>query len=98
MDCSQIANMAASALVALCCLAFMGAYQVLAPWRSTVYGRHLMAMAGAICGLGLYTVAVTLWPGVAQWLRLPRILLLLAIAGLMLQRAWLVIKAQRHRE
>jgi hypothetical protein len=96
MDCAQIANTAASGLVALCCIVFAVVYHLHAPWQSTAVGRHLMLFTLAIGGLTAYTVVVTILPdGVtATVLRSLRTVLLLVIAGLVIQRTHMVLNAQ----
>jgi hypothetical protein len=96
MDCAQLANTAASALVALCCIVFAVVYHVHAPWRSTSVGRHLMLFTLAIGGLSAYTVLITVWPdGVtATVLRWGRTVLSVVIAGLVVQRTRMVLTAQ----
>ena len=98
MDCAQLANTAASALVALCCTVFAIVYHVNAPWRSTPVGRHVMTFTVAIGALALYTVLVTVWPTgpTATALRTARVLVLLVIAVLVVQRTWMVWRAQHH--
>jgi len=98
MDCAQLANTAASGLVALCCAVFVVVYHRYAPWRSTSVGRHVMMFTIAIGALALYTVVITLWPSgaPAAALRFSRTLLLLIIAGLVVQRTRMVWAAQ-HR-
>lgn len=98
MDCAQLANTYASGLVALCCTIFAVTYHRHAPWRSTPVGRHVMGFTLAIGALALYTVLVTLWPTgpTAAVLRTVRTLLLLVIAGLVVQRTRMVLSAQ-HR-
>lgn len=98
MDCAQLANTAASALVALCCAAFAVVYHRHAPWRSTSVGRHLMTFTLAIGALGTYTILVTIWPGgiTGSVLRSARTLLLLMIAALVVQRTRMVLNAQNH--
>jgi len=98
MDCAQLANTAASALVALCCIVFAVVYHVHAPWRSTSVGRHVMTFTIAIGALALYTVVITIWPtgAPAAAFRFSRTLLLLIIAGLVIQRTHMVWAAQ-HR-
>jgi hypothetical protein len=98
MTWAQMANTGASALVALAASAFVVAYSVLAPWRRSEVGRHVMAFTASIGALGAYTVAVTVWPSgpVAIALRVTRVVLLLAIAGLVVQRTRMLIRAQRN--
>ena len=98
MDCAQLANTAASGLVALCCAAFAVTYHRHAPWRSTPVGRHLMVFTAAIGALALYTVLVTIWPQgpTATVLRFLRTVLLLTIAGLVIQRTHMVLNAQQR--
>lgn len=97
MDWAQLANAAASGLVALCCAVFAAVYHRHAPWRSTPVGRHLMTFTIAIGALGLYTVLVTIWPTgpTAAALRTSRTVLLLVIAGLVMQRTRMVLRAQQ---
>lgn len=99
MDWDQVVNATASALVALASTVFMVVYHLRAPWRESAIGRHIMAVAGTIGLLGLYTVAVTLWPDgpLVTPLRVARTALLLAMAGLMVQRTCMVLAAQRRR-
>ncbi|MER6249397.1 putative phage holin [Streptomyces griseorubiginosus] len=98
MDCAQLANTAASALVALCCTVFAIVYHRHAPWRSTSVGRHVMLFTIAIGLLTLYTVLVTIWPTgpTTSVLRFSRTLLLLLIASLVVQRTHMVLRAQRQ--
>jgi len=98
MDCAQLANAAASGLVALCCTVFAIVYHLRAPWWSTEVGRHVMTFTLAIGALALYTVLVTLWPEgtTATVLRTARTVVLLVIAGLVIQRIHMVVSAQ-HR-
>lgn len=99
MSFAQILNLAVSALVFLCSMVFVVTYHVMAPWRRTPMGWHLMLFTAAIGLLGLYTVVVTITGlnGVpAMVLRYIRSALLFLVAGLMLQRTWMVWTAQ-HR-
>ncbi|WP_045562728.1 hypothetical protein [Streptomyces sp. FxanaA7] len=98
MDCAQLANTAASGLVALACLVFAVVYHRHAPWRSTAVGRHLMTFTVAIGALGAYTVAITLWPdgAPATVFRATRTVLLVLIAALVVQRTRMVLRAQHQ--
>lgn len=101
MSPAQYANLAVSALVAAMATAFVITYWRLAPWRSTPTGWFLMTFAGAIGGLGLYTVLITavgLDGTAATVLRLIRTTLLLTVAALLFQATRLVLRAQRRRE
>jgi len=95
MDWSQWANAAASATVFLAALVFCVTYHLLAPWRSSLAGRHVMTFSAAVGLLGAYTLAITVWPGAAPVLRVVRIVLILGLAGLLVQRTVMVIRAQR---
>lgn len=98
MEWDQWANVIASGLVATTALAFALGYSILAPWRRSEIGRHLMEVTGAIGLLGLYTVLVTVWPRgpAAMGLRVARVVLLVTLAGLLVQRTRLMIRAQRR--
>ena len=98
MDWAQTANTTASALVALASIAFAVVYHLHAPWRSTPVGRHLMTFTLAIGALGAYTILITLWPEgtPALVLRTARTVLLVVIAGLVVQRIVMVVRVQ-HR-
>jgi len=98
VDCAQLANTTASGVVALACLVFAVVYHLNAPWRDSAVGRHLMAFTLAIGALTAYTVIITFWPeGVpATVLRFTRTLLLLVIAGLIVQRIHMVLTFQHH--
>ncbi|MFJ8923830.1 hypothetical protein ACIREK_30685 [Streptomyces sp. NPDC102415] len=96
----QLANLLVSGLVAACAVAFVVTYWRLAPWRSTPTGWYLMTFAAAIGGLGAYTVVITLVGldgTTATILRIVRSVLLLTMAGLLLQATRLVLRAQRRR-
>jgi hypothetical protein len=97
MGWARWANTAASALVAAAAGGFAAVYAVLAPWRRSEVGRHVMAVTAAIGLLGLYTVLITAWPdgAAATALRVVRVVLLVALAALLVQRTWMVIRAQR---
>lgn len=99
MDCAQQANVFASGLVALCCIVLALVYHLIAPWRSTVFGRNLMAFTLAIGGLCAYTVLITVWPAgtTATVLRSLRTTMLMVIAALVIQRIGLVWRAQHPR-
>ncbi|MEW2393084.1 hypothetical protein AB0933_32460 [Streptomyces venezuelae] len=96
MDCAQLANVAASGLVALCSIVFAAMYQRHAPWRSTPVGRHIMSFTLAIGAFGAYTVAITFWDhgAPAAVLRAVRTLLLVVISALIIQRTQMVLRAQ----
>ncbi|MEU5660062.1 hypothetical protein ABZ802_31255 [Streptomyces sp. NPDC047737] len=99
MSIAQILNLAVSGLVFLCSMMFVVTYHLMAHWRRTPMGWHLMLFTGAIGCLGLYTIVVTI-TGLdgtpAMVLRFIRSALLLLVAGLMLQRTWMVWTSQ-HR-
>ena len=100
MSVAQILNLAASALVALFAAVFIVTYHVLAPWRRTVMGWHLMLFTGAIGLLGLYTIVVTftgLDGAPATVLRYARTAVLMLVAALIAQRTWMVWAAQHPR-
>ncbi|MFJ3141748.1 hypothetical protein ACIPJM_04755 [Streptomyces halstedii] len=97
----QYANLIVSGLVAACATTFVATYWRLAPWRSTSTGWYLMTFAGAIGGLGAYTVVITLVGldgTTATILRIIRCLLLLTMAGLLIQATRLVLRAQRRTQ
>jgi len=98
MDCAQLANVAASSLLTLASVVFAAVYHLHAPWRSTVFGRHVMTFTVAIGLLALYTVLITLWPDgtIATVLRWLRTGLLVVIAVLVIQRTRMVLHAQHH--
>ncbi|MFG2676936.1 hypothetical protein [Streptomyces sp. NPDC048445] len=99
MSIAQVLNLAASGLVALFAGAFIVTYHLLAPWRRTRMGWHLMLFTGAIGCLGLYTIVVTI-TGLdgtpAMVLRCARTVLLLVVAVLIAQQTRMVYTAQRH--
>jgi hypothetical protein len=97
MTWTQWANAAASCAVFAAALVFCVTYHRLAPWRASETGRHVMAVTAVIGLLGAYTAVISLWPGAAPPLRVVRIVVVLAMAGLLVQRKFMVIRAQRHR-
>lgn len=98
MNIPQLANVAASAAVALTALVFGAVYHQRARWYRSEAGRHVMAMSAAIGFLGLYTVVAAIWPGndaLLDVLRWARTAVVVAIAGLLVQRTRMVLRAQR---
>lgn len=97
MDWDQISNAAGSAVLVLACTTFMIVYHLLAPWRKSEIGRHMMTFAAALGLLGLYTVLISICSdgAGATALRVLRTLLVVALAALMAQRTRMVIRAQR---
>ena len=93
-------NAAASAVAAVVCGVFVVVYHVRAPWWRSATGRHLMAVGATLTALFGYTVAITLWPTgcPAAVLRCVRTLVVVAIAGLMVQRTRMVLRAQHERK
>jgi hypothetical protein len=101
MDVAQMANVAASGLVAGAAATAAVVYHVKARWWQSRFGRHVMAVTVSMGLLGLYTVLVTLvWPAgpVTAVLRVARTVLLVVVAGLLVQRTRLVVEAQRRVE
>lgn len=96
MDWAQWINTVGSGLVALAALAFVTAYAVFAPWWRSLIGRHVMAVTAAMGWLGVYTVLITVWPdgAVAAALRVSRSVVILGLAGLLIQRTVLMIRTQ----
>lgn len=94
----QWANLAASLLAFLACAGFAITYHLRATWWRSEVGRNLMEFATAVGLLCAYTVLVSLWPDgrLAVALRAARILIVLAIAALMLQRTRILLRAQRE--
>lgn len=101
MSIAQVLNLAASGLVAVAAAVFVTTYHVLAPWRRTAMGWHLMLFTAAIGCLGLYTIVVTI-TGLdgtpAMVLRYARTALLMFVAALIVQRTWMVWVAQHPRQ
>lgn len=95
-------NAAMSALGMVACAVFVITYHLRATWWKSEVGRNQMAFAAAIGLLCLYTVLATIWQSdvcMLIVLRSIRTLVLAAVAGLMVQRTRLLIKAQReHRD
>ncbi|MEU7435722.1 hypothetical protein AB0B07_33515 [Streptomyces sioyaensis] len=99
MSAAEWINTVVSGIVLVSAVLFVVTYHLLAPWRSTAMGRHLMLFAGAIGGLGAYTVAIAIVGqegSAAAVLRIVRAILLLLIAGLLVQRTVMVIHVQRR--
>lgn len=99
MSWAQWTNAIASGVVALASGVFVVTYWRRAPWWSTETGRHVMTFSAAVGALGAYTVAVTVWPSgpVATVLRVVRVVLVLGLAALLVQRTVMVIRVQRRR-
>src|SRR5690242_17475422 len=98
MDAAQLANLAASALIAVTAAVAGVVYHVRAAWWRSAWGWNVMLVTIAIGLLGLYTVVVTLvWPmgPVTAVLRVARTVLLVLLSGALMQRTRLVLSAQR---
>jgi hypothetical protein len=98
MDAAQMANVAASGLIAVTATVAATVYHLRARWWQSAWGRNVMGVTVAIGLLGLYTVLVSLvWPSghVTAVLRVGRTVVLVVLAGLLVQRTQLVIDAQR---
>ncbi|MEU3528806.1 hypothetical protein AB0E62_33995 [Streptomyces sp. NPDC038707] len=92
-------NAAASTLAVAACAGFAVTYHLRAAWWRSEVGRNLMAFAAAVGLLCLYTVLATVWQAdtcALAVLRSLRTLILLAVAGLMVQRTRLLLRAQRE--
>lgn len=95
----QLMNAAASTLAALACIVFVATYHLRATWWRTEVGRNQMAFAVTIGMLCVFTVLATVWQSdqcILLALRIWRTVVLLAVAGLMVQRTRLLLKAQRE--
>ncbi|MFR0354183.1 putative phage holin [Streptomyces sediminimaris] len=94
-----MANAAVSGIVPVCAAVFMVTYHRRAPWRSSGMGWYLMVFVATIGLLGSYTIVMTvLGPHglAASAMRIIRACLLLTVAGLLLQGARAVRRAQRR--
>lgn len=92
-------NAIMSALGAVACTVFVVTYHMRATWWRSDVGRNQMAFAVTIGLLCVYTVLATIWQGdecILMALRSLRTLVLLAVAGLMVQRTRLLIQAQKE--
>jgi hypothetical protein len=92
-------NVSASTLAASACLFFAATYHLRVTWWRSEVGRNLMAFAVAVAALCVYTVLATIMQGDAcalMALRIFRTVVVLAVAGLMVQRTRLLLKAQRE--
>ncbi|WP_432136845.1 putative phage holin [Streptomyces sp. bgisy154] len=99
LDVDQWVNVVASGLAALACVVFAVTYHVRASWWRSEVGRNLMMFAAAVGVLCAHTVLVTFLHGdehVLTALRSVRTVVLLLVAVLMVQRTWLLVKAQRE--
>ena len=98
MDAAQLANVSASGLIAVTAAVAATVYHLRAAWWRSRWGRNVMGVTISIGLLGLYTVLVGLvWPAgpVTTVLRVGRTVVLVVLAGLLLQRTQLVLDAQR---
>jgi hypothetical protein len=100
MSIDQWINALASLVAFGACAVFAVTYHLRVWWWRSEMGRNLMALAAALGALFLYTVLLSVWPDgcIAVVLRGVRIVIALAIAGVMVQRTRLLIQTQReHR-
>ncbi|MFF4489402.1 hypothetical protein ACFY0F_23385 [Streptomyces sp. NPDC001544] len=92
-------NAVMSALGFLACTVFVVVYHLTATWWRSEVGRNQMSFAAAIGLLCLYTVLATVWRSdecALVVLRSIRIVAVAAVIVLMVQRTWLLLKAQRE--
>lgn len=93
-------NAIMSALGFLACATFVAIYHLTATWWRSEVGRNQMAFAAAIGLLCLYTVLATIWQSdecVLIVLRSIRTVAVAAVIVLMVQRTWLLLKAQQEK-
>ena len=84
----------------LAAVAFCGTYATLAPWRSTGEGWHLMtftAVIGVAFGWIAYRQTFHAAPPADLSIEVPRAAILWALAGLLVWRLALLIRAQIRR-
>jgi FlaA1/EpsC-like NDP-sugar epimerase len=91
-------NVVASGAATVVCAGFVVVYHLHAPWWRSATGRHLMAVGAALTLLFAYTVGISVWPDgcPAAVLRCIRTVVVVAIAGLMVQRTRMVLRAQHE--
>ncbi|MBK3572573.1 hypothetical protein JHN63_01790 [Streptomyces sp. MBT65] len=97
---AELLNAVVSGLVALCSVAFLAEYTRRARWEAHAVGRYFVIAVATIGLLGLYTVVITfidLDGTLASVLRVVRSLLLLGIAGLLVQATVSVRRAYPRR-
>lgn len=95
----QWVNVVASGVAALACAGFAVVYHLRATWWRSEVGRNLMAFAAAVGALCLYTILASFLQGdeyALMALRSFRTVVLLSVAGLMVQRTRLLLRAQRE--
>jgi hypothetical protein len=100
MSIDQWINAGASLTAFSACAGFAVTYHLRARWWRSEMGRNLMALAVVLGALFLYTVLLSVWPTgcIAVVLRGVRVLIAVAIAGVMVQRTRLLLQEQRkHR-
>ncbi|MGW0795202.1 putative phage holin [Streptomyces sp. NPDC002692] len=100
MTLAEVINVSVSGLVAGCALLFLVEYTWRARWEETSIGRYFVAAVATVGLLALYTVVITLVGldgTTATVLRIIRSVLLLGIAGLLLQATRAVRRAYPRR-
>jgi len=96
----QWVNVVMSMLAALACATCAAVYHWRTAWWRSEIGRNQMFFAVTIGALFLYTVLATLWqdsPCALLILRSVRTAIGGAVVALMVQRARLILKAQREK-
>jgi hypothetical protein len=81
-------------------IAFCSLYAVLARWRESAEGWHLMTFTGVIgvaFGWITYRQVISSTPPAPLSLELPRAVILSALAGLLMWRLALLLRAQTRR-
>lgn len=100
MTVAEVLNTSLSGVVAVTAAVFLGTYTLRARWEEHGVGRYVVAAVATIGLLSLYTVVITLVGldgTTATVLRVVRSLLLLGIAGLLVQATVSVRRAYPRR-
>ncbi len=100
MTLAELLNAVVSGTVALCSAAFLTEYTRRARWEAHAVGRYFVIAVATIGLLGLYTAVITFvdLDGIlASVLRVIRSVLLLGIAGLLIQATVAVRRAYPRR-
>ncbi|MFJ3794920.1 hypothetical protein ACIPSJ_01390 [Streptomyces sp. NPDC090088] len=99
MTVAELLNASVSGVVAVCAAAFIAEYTRRARWEDHAVGWYFVAAVATIGLLGLYTVVITIVVDgpVASVLRVVRSLLLLGVAGLLVQATVSVRRAYPRR-
>ena len=83
----------------ICALLFVLVYGIMAPWRKSELGRHVMLLCSTLAFIMGFSIVIRMFPDSWEYtLKAVRQIVVAFVGVLLIQRTRLVIKAQRRRK